>query len=653
MKKNIKRIKTIMKSNLLVILGVIVIAIVLFIGGHGKTVVVKDMAKSLTTEMVEYATSLKDAKGSEKKTLEKKLNETIKKRERYMLNLMKNDPKDFFLYTVTNKEYNEFFKDVPGVEKLVTLEGELQILCASKEDGSHSDIIEMVTDEKEYYQISFTDNTIIDELNTRDKVKATGYVLASQIVTNNTAPMNFGIMGAAQLLPTADNHKVAIIMISFPHYPIAPWTNQAAMTQMTAYQDWMEEVSLGNATFSGKNDPVVDIYNNLYFVDPGVGCNYNSWMNQAMTLAGDDGFVESGYRFVMLVFPSTSANHCNWSGLGLLGGTYTWFNQQYGGNLIHELGHNLGLSHARAANCTLGVNRVSYDPGGTGCYYNEYGDVFDVMGDPSTEKHYSAVSKSFLGWIPPTNVTTVTTSGYYDIYPLENATTNPQLVKIPINYRDAQGRTQSYTYYLDFRTVTTWDAYTPNSNPVRGVAIRTARQGWFSDLYDATPATSTFADAALPIGQGFHDPIRDITIRTVSADDTKAVVDITLPQPIVNNCVTNPATYSISTSAGATVNPGTTVKYTISITNNNSLDCAPTTFYGSVDKLELGFTADKENDSIVIASGATGKLKFDVKSHKGIGDGLYLIKFTASNPSGGYQTFNGNYFVTDKSKLCD
>ena len=46
--------------------------------------------------------------------------------------------------------------------------------------------------------------------------------------------------------------------------------------------------------------------------------------------------------------------------------------------MIHEIGHNLGLSHSPRWECDSGTNPE--DPGASGCDFYEYGSFSSVMG---------------------------------------------------------------------------------------------------------------------------------------------------------------------------------------------------------------------------------------------------------------------------------
>jgi hypothetical protein len=156
------------------------------------------------------------------------------------------------------------------------------------------------------------------------------------------------------------------------------------------------------------------------------------------------------------------------------------------------------------------------------CGRDEYGDPFDVMG--SGARHLSSWHKGTLGWLAPSNTSTVSASGTYSIAPLEASSPAVQTLRIP------RGDTGTY-YTLDFRQPygSFFDNFSAGDPVVTGVSIRLCPDYGVdarSLLVDATPETDTFLDAALPVGRSFYDPAYRMLISTQSVSAFGASVAV-------------------------------------------------------------------------------------------------------------------------------
>src|ERR1043166_8825068 len=81
-----------------------------------------------------------------------------------------------------------------------------------------------------------------------------------------------------------------------------------------------------------------------------------------------------------------------------------------------------------------------------------------------------------------------------------------------------------------------------------------------------TPATASWFDPALGVGQTFQDPDSGVTISVLSADSAGATISVAYSVP---QCL--PAAPSVSISGGgAAVQPGSAATYNLTITNNDT-----------------------------------------------------------------------------------
>ena len=174
------------------------------------------------------------------------------------------------------------------------------------------------------------------------------------------------------------------------------------------------------------------------------------------------------------------------------GGGNAWIRWDGPGVLVHEWGHAIGLPHANFWNPT------SDDPAGPGTH-EEYGNHLDAMGSGDT-RHFSAMFKAQLNWLPPASYWTITASGTYRIF------AHDQAERVDGNRYGATlarlGRgDESYSYWLEYRahTVTGADA----TLWTNGLVFMRSLDG---EMLDSTPGSGRGKeDGTLLLGQTYSD----------------------------------------------------------------------------------------------------------------------------------------------------
>lgn len=320
--------------------------------------------------------------------------------------------------------------------------------------------------------------------------------------------------GSSALAAVTGSKSVAVLLFNFSNNAAQPWTATAVRNVVfdgaTSVAAYYADASYGALSLSG------DVYGWYSIDSPDTGCAYTTWASEARAKAQAAGVSLGSYQYVVYAFPRTTS--CGWAGLAYLPGTGSWINGAMTLRVVgHELGHNLGVHHASTLRCSDGGS-PSVVTGS--CSADEYGDPFTIMGSASTRLHHNW-HRAQLGWAVGTQ--TVTTTGIYNLPPAELASGAPRLLRVPRN---------DGTYLnLEFRQPSgNFDTFPATDAAVTGVSVRIAPDAGTivqSRLVDATPGTSSFADAPFLAGSSFTDPLSRATVTVVSVSPAGASVSIT------------------------------------------------------------------------------------------------------------------------------
>lgn len=324
--------------------------------------------------------------------------------------------------------------------------------------------------------------------------------------------------------------KVAVLLVTFPGDPSEPWspeeTRSKVFTGASSANAFYKEESYGEISLAGKLDEEDgDVFGWIDIDSSTATCAYNTWRNEANTVAASEGIDLSGYDHVIYVFPERDS--CSWLGIAVVSGGWSMINGNLGVHpLSHELGHNLGLLHAGSWRCYSDGSPV---PISETCATIEYGDPFDTMGNIAA-RHNSGWNLDKLGILDPENIETIDESGTYSMESALDPTSEPTVLRIPRSGAINPGGNTQW-YYLEVRETggifeNVADATTT------GVSIRATRQGLSPEtvLLDAHPATATFTDAPLSAGETFDGG--PVVIEAVSAGGGSATVSVEIDEDL-------------------------------------------------------------------------------------------------------------------------
>jgi photosystem II stability/assembly factor-like uncharacterized protein len=138
--------------------------------------------------------------------------------------------------------------------------------------------------------------------------------------------------------------------------------------------------------------------------------------------------------------------------------------------IVHELGHNLGLSHANLL--TLADTGVATS--------TEYGFRLDPMGGGGLQ-HFNAMSKERLGWIDSTSMLSITKTGTYTIKPLER---NGRFIAAKIKPLDVN----DFGFYIEYRRPIGYDLFLDRYAGNDGIIVTCPY--WYAKWKGAEASTS-------------------------------------------------------------------------------------------------------------------------------------------------------------------
>ncbi|MGI9286881.1 MAG: hypothetical protein ACR2P1_15955, partial [Pseudomonadales bacterium] len=439
----------------------------------------------------------------------------------------------------------------------VDITGELTVLYADDFENKRADLQYFIEDKqnKKRFRLHF-DGTPPGHLRTGKTITVRGkakgkmvYLAADGAESPNTE--NVTVAAAA----VAGEQKTLVMVADFVDASASCSVDEVrdlmfADPEDNSIDDLYRETSLGQVSFAGD---VVGRYSIAYSSTD--TCDVNAWAAAADAAAQNSGVDLSLYDRKVYVLPE--ANTCGWSGLASLGGnpSYAWIlrcdlDAVYG----HELGHNLGMNHAS----TLA---------------NEYGDTTDIMGSAmSGLRQINGAHQEQMGWRSPNNILTVTQGGTFDIAPLELGIEEglaPQILKIA---KPDSGE----TYYLSYRQPIGFDANLST----------TLTERLHVHLYNGNGGRTTLL-AGLLQGASFVDDANGITVTHVSHTPAYITVEVQLDGS-TPACTATAPLVSLS-PASQSAEAGSTLNYTVSVTNTDTSACANSSF-ALDDNVPAGWT---------------------------------------------------------------
>jgi NPCBM-associated, NEW3 domain of alpha-galactosidase len=505
--------------------------------------------------------------------------------------------------------------------KKVTVEGTLELRFEDPVDGEGRQSYFLNTGE-ERFELVFSDG--IPELRAGSRLRASGRMRSGKLNVEDGA-----VIEAATTNPAVGEQRQLLMLFNFQDNPNnKPWT--AAYIQDLLFNQvnqYYQQMSYGQTWITG------DMVGWYTIPVNSSDCSANR------TQAAEDGARALGhnpdnYSHKIYIYPSTSC--------GSSGGT-TWVSTDSSGNvrtwmyisgsatsyiLTHEFGHSLAFRHSNSLSC----GGVSF---GTSCSNVEYGDNYDAMGYYNTGV-INSYHRDLAQWLGP-RIQTVTTGGTYTLTPTAVADNNPKAIRIQQAYNPTTNSTTYY--YVEYRQPTGYDSFLSNYPAITGgVLLRLGtigsdvnRLGFGSQLLDLTP-TTTGRNEALAVGRSYYDAAIPVTVTVLSANSAGATVSVQFSGP---TCSPGNPAVALSPSGGSPTGPGTSVPYTVTVTNNDSSSCVASGFNLQAN-LPNGWLASFATPTLTVSPGATASTIMTVTSSSSASSGSYAVGVDATNGSSAY-----------------
>lgn len=492
-------------------------------------------------------------------------------RKQHLLALMRDDPTAAVAELLSKDERDALnASTVNCAEKQVTIRGTMEVITGDDFENKTSFTnyaVKTAGDKKiELYAAHEQPSLISSQTITVSGLLVDASLLYDGSVeqSNQTSELGSLTVTQAAAVSTIGAQKTLVLLVDFQnvsHFPgneVNDW-----ISHMNNVNNYYRENSYNQSWLSGVINPSQAADFVGWFIIPmDQTCNYSAVSDQAMITANTPELDYTQYsRLIVLanyscgLASSSIGPHTVSTPDGVAQMNIIWVRNGAGEDAVrHELGHNLGLLHAKYIYCGANVF-----PESGSCTTNEYGDLYDVMGNG--RGHFNGPHKESLGWFNQGDIQTITTDGSYTIAPIETLPNGVAKKALKLQ------RTASDYLYIEYRQPLGFDSgldYSGTSNVFQGVLLHIPYTLYSNTsgtyLVDATPPSDSQAlTSALTVGQSVVDPLTRASFRTVSISPTEAVVSvdvctdftgptITLTAPAPGQSVSGQATVTVQAS---------------------------------------------------------------------------------------------------------
>ncbi len=348
---------------------------------------------------------------------------------------------------------------------------------------------------------------------------------------------------------------------------------------------WYKETSFGKARFAGLTIPPVTISAQSQSCD---GSAPDVWANEADAAAQLAGYNVSQYAHRVYIIPDSI--NCPWIGRAFMPGTRAWVRWcDFLPTYTHELGHNLGMHHARQ--------------GG-----DEYGDSSDTMG--ISLHNLNAPHMVQMNYTPAAKVQAVNVGGTFNIAPLltvPSQTSLPQILTIRVP------GSASLRYFISFRATTGLSAGLPAPYANR---INIHRHDGYR----------TRTDFVVSLGDGETWVQGPITITNVRSSGKGAVVNAAISCSRETPLVEVTPFFQVGS-------PGTALDYSVKLTNQDLGSCPAASFNLGFQTQSSQITGQFLSSAILLAPGNSSEAVLRVRSLANAQTGSNFFDVAADDPT--------------------
>ncbi|MBM3845186.1 MAG: PKD domain-containing protein, partial [Verrucomicrobia bacterium] len=341
---------------------------------------------------------------------------------------------------------------------------------------------------------------------------------------------------------TQGRFNVLFMLVSFEDDPREPIGRDELSQMMNDVNDYYRTASYNLVQMHTTITPVLRLRRSVVYYT-GIGAaGPIGLLEDARAAAAEAGYDIEDYDLDVLGHAFLGGTEFDYGGLGFVGARGSWIQSFTPKVIVHELGHNLGLSHANASDTTrppydppatippTPINAASYfghfgvprhsrhaDPISDLTFDVEYGDPNDWMGNgDSLEQQFNSLHKFRLKWLPHVNIAEASAGvSRHRIYAFDATDALPDRQYSLYVEKEPNRQPSSRGYWIDHRALTAGNPYLQNGvllywTPWEGTAGT-------AQLLDMTPGSQGGVDdSALALGRTFSDEQSGIDITPVA-----------------------------------------------------------------------------------------------------------------------------------------